>query len=445
MSTQVPAPSSSPGAKRVAGLFKMLAAIICVVLVADNATLKLTMDQSLHGLDWLVLIGAIVYLLSLWLARDLAAKLAVAIVMTLVLILPIELVVRVVGARRVTVDRAFEYYVWPPQSQMKFDPQDLPGVSGLSHFTINARGIRGPEFGEADAQRLLCVGGSTTECCYLDDSETWPELLRQRLTASGGKPIWVGNIGRSGRMLSDHYTALANLPEADMVDTWLVMSGINDFGHQFRGSYEKLKSRSWEHTFGYKRPPTIGRPLQRSLRTIDLISALVTRLQHMIFGGDVDRVYQDHGAAWIKERQKKRQMGQFTEVVPDYQPWLVEYEEQLMRLIELARQRGKTLVLIDQPTIWSVDISPEAEALTHMFAAPDGRYLSTARRAQVMAAFNEVMHRVAQREGVVCIGLAEVLPRSVEVFYDDCHFNENGARLVAEHLSAELVREMVVR
>ncbi|NOX59143.1 MAG: hypothetical protein GXP29_09845, partial [Planctomycetes bacterium] len=58
-------------------------------------------------------------------------------------------------------------------------PEVMPGITGESRFTMNALGLRGPEWQE-DAYKILCIGGSTTICTYLDDDETWPALLMAR-------------------------------------------------------------------------------------------------------------------------------------------------------------------------------------------------------------------------------------------------------------------------
>ena len=80
------------------------------------------------------------------------------------------------------------------------DPDILPGVGPEAHFTINSLGIRGPELSsDPSVYKILCIGGSTTECLYLDDCKTWPHLLMLQLNQSEYlRPVWVGNMGYSG-------------------------------------------------------------------------------------------------------------------------------------------------------------------------------------------------------------------------------------------------------
>lgn len=71
----------------------------------------------------------------------------------------------------------------------------LPGISEAGGFHTNSEGIRGDEFASEQKYRILAVGGSTTECLYLDDKEAWPYLLQTKISQSKDAPIWVGSIG----------------------------------------------------------------------------------------------------------------------------------------------------------------------------------------------------------------------------------------------------------
>ena len=73
-------------------------------------------------------------------------------------------------------------HVWPPGLHQTFTVPAgvMPGVSAPTRFSINRDGIRGDPLGN-HALRILAVGGSTTECLYLDDQKAWPALLQRRL------------------------------------------------------------------------------------------------------------------------------------------------------------------------------------------------------------------------------------------------------------------------
>ena len=108
----------------------------------------------------------------------------------------------------------------------------MPGIEGESRFTVNSLGIRGPELPPREAAyRILCVGGSTTECLYLDDTESWPHLLMEMLSQQRYRqPVWVGNIGMSGYSTVHHLKFLSEDDLRKQIDCVLFMVGANDFG-----------------------------------------------------------------------------------------------------------------------------------------------------------------------------------------------------------------------
>lgn len=114
-------------------------------------------------------------------------------------------------------------------------PETMPGVEGVAHFVVNEDGIRGPSFGSDSGEyRLLAIGGSTTECAYLDEPETRVHLVGKYLDRTAdGRKVWVGNVGRSGLTLSgsrrrSQVPASHLLPQYPRIDTVLTIVGIND-------------------------------------------------------------------------------------------------------------------------------------------------------------------------------------------------------------------------
>ncbi len=134
-----------------------------------------------------------------------------------------------------------------------------------SRFSTNSLGIRGPEFSDADSYRILCVGASATECLYLDDGKTWPAVL-MLILGDGDPRIWVGNVGCSGTTAPQHALLLEQLPEAKMVDCWVVLCGINDLGQQLNGMYTRITANGFGNTFRYRRPGLGGHFRARHLR-----------------------------------------------------------------------------------------------------------------------------------------------------------------------------------
>jgi len=124
------------------------------------------------------------------------------------------------------------YYFMPPNHRTLFRPRPgiMPGISGDSNFVTNSNGIRGDEFTTQDSYRILAVGGRTTECSYLDQSETWTHLLQENLSGNTrNQKVWVGDAGLSGTTSRHHLVAMQHLPLREMkINAVILLIGIND-------------------------------------------------------------------------------------------------------------------------------------------------------------------------------------------------------------------------
>jgi len=92
-------------------------------------------------------------------------------------------------------------------------------------------------------------------------------------------------------------------------------------------------------------------------------------------------------------------------------------------------------------------MSPEHEALLWSGGVgdyqetPSAPYYTSRALAEGMERYNATLRGTCAELGVDCLDLAALLPRDTSVFYDDVHFNEAGARLVAEHVAAALQQQ----
>ena len=431
--------------KRIERIFNWTAIAVTSIVLVDIASYELTAIISkthghIRGVDYVLLVLAAAFIGIALFRLPLVEKLSVSIVFLVFLWMALELVIGVVQIGQ----GLSPWHVWPPNYKAVLEPHGLIGVSERGEFTTNSVGIRGSEISDDDRFRILCVGGSTTECLYLDDSKTWPALLGELLSApeSAVGRVWVGNVGYSGHVAVDHRIVLAKLVEARMVDAWVVMCGLNDFRHRLRGSYDDSPEVVFDRSFRYRRPglsSSLRRPFHRNLWVIDMLERLRKRTKLSI-AGHAGSVYQDIHAVWIEEKRRARQeSGSVTDQLPDLTPWLDSYEQQLMGMIRLARRRGKLLLFTTQPTIWDANMPEENKSLCIASQGPDGSYIEFGELAEGMKQFNQRMMDVCRREGVECVDLASLLPRSPQVFYDDCHFNEPGAQKVADELARVLV------
>ena len=332
------------------------------------------------------------------------------------------------------------FYVWPPGLERTFRPSPgvMPGVEGESRFAINRLGLRGDDPAPDARPRILCVGGSTTECLYLDQEEAWPQGLQAAL----GAGAWVGNAGVSGRLTRDHVVQLEHLlPQLQGLDRVVLMVGVNDFMLAL-GQGEAYDPRAMEDP-AYRRsllprafevlPP--GFRDEAFPRSLALYRTLVPPLKAWLSPGP--QVQDAAGSIYVTWRAHRAGAVDLRDALPDLEGALGEFRRNCAELARLCREAGAQPLFLTQPYLWSPDPSPEAARLFWMGGigdyqkAPGAPYYTASALARGMDLYNQALRETCAAEDADCLDLAAVLPRTPEVFYDDVHFNEEGARRVA--------------
>lgn len=423
---------------RINKILRILVGALSAFVIADVALAQIA-GFRIHAIDW-VLAGIFLGLLIAAALGRVPARVSLGVLSTVGCWIVVE---ATVGLLAFDYERPFAWYIWPPGYECRVVPHEMPGVDEPGRFTINSVGLRAPEFGPDNEYRILCVGGSTTECLYQDDGRTWIRELAKQLQRDGGK-VWVGNAGRSGLNTTDHVTLLTHLPEAHQVDCWLVLCGVNDMGQQLAGVYEKEVHRTWRHTFAYRRPGFGGRwkrPLYQNAYSVAAVSQFAESLQQ---GWTTSgKVVQDKQGLWYADNRRKRKQAIKFDELPDMTAMLQEYERQLRKIIAVAREQDKRLIFMTQPCMWSPEITPENESLCWAGVCPNGTYRSSAALAEAMGAYNERMRAVCRDEAIELVDLDAQLAKSTATFYDDCHFNDAGSLRVAQ-LTGEIVQPKIL-
>jgi lysophospholipase L1-like esterase len=324
----------------------------------------------------------------------------------------------------------------PPGTERVFRPTPdvMPGVEGESRFWINTHGIRGDELPvRRDATRILCVGGSTTECLYLDQSETWPQVLQELLRRETGQRLWVGNVGVSGYATPYHvrFARVSNLV-AEM-DCLVFLIGINDL-------LWSLAERDFSVV------PLHGAPRPRPrLAETSLGKLALAAFQRLTSYGmeDATLIEDEVGENYVARRRARRGATAIRDVDLPLAAY-VGYGRRVNELIDAWEERGVRGILVTHPVLWRAEMPPEEEALLWLGALPDGTFASAASLRRMMDRFNELVVRICTERGAECVDLGEMNGHAA-FFYDDCHFNEAGAREVARRLAAHFKERGVAR
>src|SRR5262245_20256709 len=110
----------------------------------------------------------------------------------------------------------------------------------VSH-TKNSLGFRGPEppASFTDYLTIVTIGGSTTECFYLSDNQTWPAVLDSRLQKTSPK-LWLNNAGLDGHTTFGHLILMQDYVSRLQPKVALFLVGVNDMFADQPRSYDLM-------------------------------------------------------------------------------------------------------------------------------------------------------------------------------------------------------------
>jgi hypothetical protein len=345
------------------------------------------------------------------------------------------------------------YFVWPPNFSMTFDAtENIPnGVTFPSQLTINAAGMRGDLPSDDQGYRILAVGGSTTICVYLDDSQAWPLLLQHDLNQSLGRDeVWVGNVGRPGHR-SDHHVLqveklLDQYPDIDMV---VSLVGIND-----------LLTSLPANDKGPVRAP-VQTERQMLVMSFSLFPGwddntpwyqrnLFGRINRLstwrpLPGTEKLQPMDEKGEFVATLRRYRQRAGSLRHEPPDLREQRSVYATNLNRMADITQSRNVRLLLVTQPTLWSGELTAAERKLLWAGGPPffrlrDGAsYFSAESLASAMQSFNDTLLKVCGDRNLECFDAATRMERTTDNFYDDAHFTERGSATLAGLVSDYLL------
>ena len=334
-----------------------------------------------------------------------------------------------------------------------------PGVTGISRFSTNSFGTRGPEPAN-EKIGILTIGGSTTACTVLDDSETWPELLRGNLNldAQDENFAWVTNSGIDGQN-SHHHLMHANflLPQLPNIDYVIIYAGLNDVGQwlyrtDFDPNYLQTQA-GWNARIGeafrisnYTDP---NYPFYKHLEIWKQASILKdwwlsNRASGQLAAGSI---VQDAELRWLGQMRESRASGEQKFV----------HKAKLDTLPAALDSYGATLTAISQATKRNgAEPIFVAQAIQHLFLNAEERkrlwmghmdggktYIKEEQMYQILLQYNERMAKIAAQEQILFVDLPALIGGQGSLFYDGVHFNEHGARVMARALATYLEKNLL--
>lgn len=357
-------------------------------------------------------------------------------------------VVMEAGLRATSPRGEVSYLMWHPSYSATFRPAAgaLPGISyAESRFTASREGLRARERRADDELRILAVGGSTTECLYVDDADVWTSLLETSLSTRIASRVWVGNAGKAGLRLVHHTVLMRTLATEIRPDVTIVLVGANDIT-------ETASALDWDRGMlqyqMVRSGPLLvdGRPRYSGLRLFWEAKRIGQLVKYT--GPTAEVLVQDDAGLGTVEQRQRRQAGAHIATPPADLPELLSaYNARLRELVASARAIGTRLVLMTQPSLYKTAMPAAEEALLwggRLTPSSDSYYTSEV-MVGLVGAYNAETLKVCSAEGLDCLDLAAKIGTGLERFYDDYHFNVAGSRRVAAHVTDFLMERGILK
>lgn len=295
----------------------------------------------------------------------------------------------------------------------------MPGFTGISRVTTDDKGFR--TMGDVDyasngTLRIFAIGGSTTEQIHVSDEKTWTSLLQRELAGRVEQPVEVINTGVAGLRARHHHATLVEILDHHP-DVVLFMMGLNDWNKHIVDHFDLWLTSvqdSWNFAF------------DRSLLWKGMQILLSSRASEQGRTPDGIEVIDGNYYATQNDSLRRPDVRAFPvdSVSDDYRLWVG-------RIIETCLAHDIVCVFINQPNAYQSSIDVELHRRLWM-TPPNQPYTLTLEGMSAVAEFyNRWMLEAAREHGITTCEVASRVPATTEFFYDDCHFNEGGSKLVA--------------
>lgn len=323
----------------------------------------------------------------------------------------------------------------------------LPGLSGMHHFTTNNMGFRGDTLLDPKPTgefRIFMVGGSTTECFYLDDNDDLARVVQRELAAVAPAEarVRVYNAGASGAASDDHVAMISQRLVHLEPDLIVVFCGINDlsrsiyhYDYRHYVEYHPAYRKPW-----FKRWPMHLQIVRRGFHFKNRLRPDPRDLQEQ------RRLVTNYAGLIGLQRTVPA-----TDAVPRTDE--ASYATNLRSMAGLSSGHDFKLVFMTQQTTWNSTVDPSAKDhhwMRYRAGAPESDATATGITFRedvmdgAMERLNDTMRAVCSEESIPLYDLSRALPKSLEFFYDDCHFNVAGAATTGKNLAAFLISHQLI-
>jgi lysophospholipase L1-like esterase len=287
----------------------------------------------------------------------------------------------------------------------------------------NSLGFRGeePPVNFGDYLTIITVGGSTTECFYLNDHQTWPDILENNLKKDF-KNVWINNAGLDGTSTFGHIVLLEDYIIKLKPKIIIFLVGLNDVGL----GDQRLSDHRMVNGEGQVLP------------YLSSVKEIVTKSETYLFAVNLWRnwkarkmgvEHQDLDLTKIKDIEvPENKILQSIQLHKE--KFMSGYQDRLLKIIKICQNNSIIPVFVTQSSLYGKgfdDITGKnLETMQYGNNNMNGKMAW-----EILELYNNTTRDVASSHGLLLIDLAKEMPKSSRYYYDLHHYNHDGAQKVA--------------
>jgi lysophospholipase L1-like esterase len=300
----------------------------------------------------------------------------------------------------------------------KYEVSDIkiPGLDSHLLHTKNSLGLRGEELpADTSIARVICMGGSTTECFYLNDGKDWPNLLAKEFK-NNSKNIWLNNAGFDGQSSFGNLVMLNQQILKLKPNYIILMCGLNDIGLNTPSSYD-MNENNW---------------LKKAYNFLELPATIINIMR----AGKAKKAGLNHQFLDLKTAEKLvLSDSQILQRIAGEQPLLENYKKRIEDISKLCKTNGIKLIFISQTILFG----DEKDMLTdiNLGEIKTGE-INGKTEALLLKQYNKANYELAEKDHLPYINLSIRLPKDSRFYYDGYHYTNDGAEFVSKFIYDEL-------
>ncbi|MCP9756933.1 hypothetical protein EGI26_17345 [Lacihabitans sp. CCS-44] len=304
-----------------------------------------------------------------------------------------------------------------PKNQKYTLPNDkFSKISKNAIHTKNSVGFRGEEWDvNSKKTKIIFVGGSTTECFFIDDNKHWPFLVGKKI----GSQFLVNNAGLNGHSTKGHISLLNGYLSELRPDFAFFLIGINDLATTENGG------NSFDRKLTEKNGEYYVLQIEEHSRLVNLIHSFYRSYQAFKLG------VRDNAEWTLKKQDMQNYLSQYemNKVLELHKKAQAQYAKRVLSLINICKKNGVKPIFVTQPLLFGEGIDPTS-------GIDLGNYeiynMSGIQYFQKLEIYNQTVRELCEKQNLKCIDLAKLLPKDSKYFFDDMHFSDAGCEKISE-------------